>query len=96
DILATVKRFAATPVDPERLDRVKNHLRYSFGLQLDNSEAIASTVAHYVALRRTPETINRVYDLYARLTPADVQRVAQKYLSEKNRTIVTLTGPVKP
>ncbi len=93
DILATVKRFAATPVDPERLDRVKNHLRYSFGLQLDNSEAIASTVAHYVALRRTPETINRVYDLYAKLTPADVQRTAQKYLSEKNRTIVTLSGP---
>ena len=98
DILATVKRFAATPVDTERLDRVKNHLRYSFGLQLDNSEAIASTVARYVALRRTPETINRVYDLYAKLTPADVQRVAQKYLSEKSRTIVTLMGPkaVKP
>lgn len=92
DILDTVATYAAKPVAPEKLERVKENLRYSFALRLNDSEAIAGTVASYVALRRTPETINRVYDLYANLTPQDVQRVAQKYLSERNRTIVTLTG----
>jgi len=62
---------------------------------MDNSETIAGTVARYVALRRTPETINRIYDMYAQLTPEDIQAVARKYLTENNRTIVDLTGGAK-
>ena len=38
-------------------------------------------------------TMNALFDQYAKLTPADVQRAAAKYLVEKNRTIATLTGP---
>lgn len=91
-ILTTVKQFAETPVEPDKLDRVKNNLRYRFALGLNNSEAIAQTVASYVALTRTPETINRVFDKYASLTPADVQRVARQYLTDRNRTTVSLTG----
>lgn len=91
-ILATVKQFSDTPVDAAKLERVKENLRYGFALGLNNSEAIAGTVARFVALKRTPETINRVYDLYASLTPADIQRVAKQYLTERNRTTVTLTG----
>ncbi len=91
-ILATVKQFSETTVDAAKLERVKENLRYRFALGLNNSEAIAGTVARYVALKRTPETINRVYDLYASLTPADIQRVAKQYLTERNRTTVTLTG----
>ena len=48
-----------------------------------------------MALRRTPETINRYYDMYAKLTPADIQRVAQKYLIDKNLDVVTLTSVAK-
>jgi zinc protease len=91
-ILATVKQFAETEVDAVKLARVKENLRYKFALGLNNSEAIAGTVARFVALKRTPETINRVYDLYAGLTPGDIQRVAKKYLTERNRTTVTLVG----
>ncbi|HWF10943.1 MAG TPA: pitrilysin family protein [Bryobacteraceae bacterium] len=93
-VIETVEGFAAKPVDGKKLDALKEHLRYEFALQLDNSEAIASTVAQYVALRRTPETINRYYDAYARLTPADIQKAAQKYLMPNNRTVVTLTSSV--
>jgi zinc protease len=95
EILATAASFAETPVSVEKLNRVKDNLRYSFALRLNDSEAIAGTVASYVALRRTPETINLIYDAYAKITPDDVQKVAQKYLKERNRTIVTLTGAAK-
>ena len=95
DILATLKTFRDTPVPGDRLEDVKNHLRYSFSLRLNNSEAIAGAVARFVALRRSPETINRLYDLYTKLTPQDIQRVAKKYLAETDRTIVTLTGAQK-
>jgi zinc protease len=91
-VIATIQGFATTPVDPARLDALKKHLRYEFALDLDNSEAVASAVAGFVALRRTPATIDRYYETLARLTPQDIQQAAQKYLIDKNRTIVTLTA----
>jgi len=92
DILRTIEEFKEKPVPVERLEAVKNHLRYRLALSMDNSQAIASTVAHYVSLARTPETINRLYDLYQRVTPEDLQRIARKYFVDSGRTIVTLTG----
>lgn len=94
-ILAAVDRFREEPVPADKLEAVKYHLRYSFSLHMDNSEAVANTVARYVALRRTPATIDKLYAQYAALTPEVVQRIARKYLTENGRTIVTLTGGAK-
>jgi zinc protease len=94
-VLAAVEQFRDKPVAAERLETVKKHLRYQFALRLDNSESVAATVARYVALRRTPETIDRIYALYGQLTPEDVQEMARKYLDEKRRTIVTLSSETK-
>jgi zinc protease len=91
-IAAAAQDFAAKPVDAQKLEALKEHLRYEFALGLDNSEAIAETVARYVALRRTPETANRYYETYSKLTSQDIQKVAQKYLVDRNRTTVTLTS----
>ena len=91
-IAATAQDFASKPVDPQKLEALKEHLRYEFALGLDNSESIAETVAQFVALRRTPETANRYYEMYSKLTPQDIQKVAQKYLVDRNRTTVTLTS----
>jgi len=91
-VLETVKAFQEKPVDAARLDTVRKRLRYQMALSMDNSDTIAQILAHYVALKRTPETMNLLYDQYAKLTPEDVQAAA-KLLVEKGRTIVTLTGP---
>jgi zinc protease len=91
-VTATAQDFAAKPVDAKKLDALKEHVRYEFALGLDNSEAIAETAAQFVALRRTPETANRYYEMYSKLTLQDIQRVAQKYLVDRNRTTVTLTS----
>lgn len=91
-IEATAQEFAAKPVDPAKLDDLKRHMRYDFAQQLDNSEAVAETAALYVALRRTPESADRYYDMYAKLTPEDLARAARQYLTERNRTVVTLTS----
>ena len=92
EIAAAVERFKKAPVAKDRLEAVKSHLRYQFALGMDNSEAIAAILARYVALRRTPETINKLYDLYSRVTPEDVQRIANKYFVDQGHTIVTLKG----
>jgi len=91
-MIAAVEGFATTQVDAAKLNVLKEHIRYEFALQLNNSESVAQTVGQFVALRRTPESMNRYYDEYAKLTPADIQRVAKKYLVEQGRTVVTLTS----
>jgi predicted Zn-dependent peptidase len=92
-ILETVKAFQEKPVDTARLDTVRKRLRYQVALSMDNSDTIAQILSYYVALKRTPATMNALYDRFATLTPEDVREVAAKYLVEKGRTILTLTGP---
>jgi zinc protease len=95
EMLATAAGFRNELVPAARLDAVKRHLRYAFALRLNNNEAIAGAVARYVALRRTPETINRLYEVYDSITPEDIQAVAKKYLVDDGRTTVTLKGKAK-
>jgi zinc protease len=90
EIEATLAGFREPPVETGQLERVKSHLRYSFAQGLNNAESVASTLAHYVSLRRTPETINRLYRQYEALTPEDLQRAAQTCFAEERRTAVTL------
>jgi zinc protease len=90
EIIKTFNSFKSGTVPKAKLEAVKSNLRYSFALGLDNSEAIAASLAGYIALRRTPEALNRVYDLYAAVTPEDIQAVARKYFVDEHRTIVTL------
>jgi zinc protease len=89
-ILSAIRNLQEHPVDEKRLDTVRQHIRYQLALSMDNSETIAQIVARFVALRRTPDTMNRLFDQYVALTPKDVQEAAAKYLTENARTIVRL------
>jgi zinc protease len=91
-LLRTLEDFTNTPVEKERLDAVKQYLRYRFSLSLNNTDSIAATVARSLRGDRSVHTIDRLYDLYERISPEDIQRAAKKYLGDNNRTIVTLTG----
>jgi len=95
DILDAFASMTTTPVSAERLAAVKSNLKYSFAIELDNSEAIAATLASYLALGHTPETINRLYGVYDSITVEDVQRMAQKYFVENGKIIATLTSAQK-
>ncbi|HYP28915.1 MAG TPA: pitrilysin family protein [Blastocatellia bacterium] len=91
EILKTLDSFKTTRVPKEKLEDVKSNLKYSFALSLNNTEAIAANLAPYIALRRTPEAINKVYGVYASITPEDIQEMAKKYFVQNQRTVVTLS-----
>ena len=74
EILETVKRFQDELIAADKLEAVKKRERYGFTMRLDNSESVAQTVAEYVALRRTPDTIDK---LYAQYGAADAGRPAR-------------------
>jgi zinc protease len=91
----TVDRYLAdiqkTPVDPKRLDRVKSHLRYAFALGLDTPGGIANQVATAIAVSGDAGSINRLYQQYDKVTPADIQRVAREVFKTQNETVVNLS-----
>jgi len=92
EIIKTFDSFKSVAVQKAKLDAVKSNLKYGFALSMDNSEAIAAALAPYIALRRTPETLNKVYDLYAAVSADDIQAMARKYFIDRHRTIVTLSN----
>jgi zinc protease len=94
-IVDTFKRFSTDPVSQAKLDATRSRLRYSFALGLNSSEAIASAMAQYVALKRSPETVDKLYALYDTLTPQDLRDVAARYFVDNHRTIVTLATDKK-
>jgi zinc protease len=89
-MLATFTRFTNENVDQTKLDATRSRMRYSFALRMNSSPAIAAALAPYILLRRTPDTIDKVFDLYQQVTPQDIRVMAAKYFTENNRTIVTL------
>ena len=91
EILAAFRRFTDETVDPAKLDATRSRIRYAFALRMNSSAATASALAPYVGLRRTPETINKLFELYLQITQQDIRAIASQYFQETNRTIVTLT-----
>lgn len=90
-IFAEIEKRKKTPVDEQLLADTKSHMRYSFAMRLNNPDNIATTLGHYLQLTGDPETVNRVYDLYSRVTAEDVMAAAVKYFRIDNRTVVILT-----
>jgi zinc protease len=95
EIIKAFDSYKAAPVAADKLSAVKSNLKYGFALSLDNSEAIAANLAPYIALKRSPETLNKLYDLYASITPQDIQQMAKKYFVETRRTTIVLAHKEK-
>ncbi len=91
-VLATFARFASEQVDQSKLDATRSRIRYGFALRMNSSPAIAAALAPYILLRRTPETIDKVFALYQQMTAQDLRTMAAKYFTDNNRTIVTLAS----
>ena len=89
-VAETVELMKTELVEEGRLETVKSHLRYAFAMRMDQTEGIAGLLARYVSLRRTPETINRLYEQYARVSATDLQRVAREHFVEANRVTALL------
>lgn len=85
-----IRELQEKPVDPQRLDRIKSNLRYSFALSLGAPADIAEQVAVFIGLTGEVGSINERFAQYQKVTPADVQRAARQIFQPQNETVVTL------
>ena len=85
-----IQQLQAQPVDPQRLERIKSHLRYGFALGLDTPGDVAAQAAQAIAITGDLDAINQQFAKYQQVTPADIQRVSRETFRAQNETLVTL------
>ena len=90
EIVKTFKRYTGELVPQKQLDQTRSRMRYGFAMAMNSNDAIANTLAPYIALKRTPETLEKLFTLYDRITPEDIRAAARTYFQDKNQTVVTL------
>ena len=64
-------------------------------MNIDNPDAIANSVSHYIYLTGDPESLNRSYALYEKVTVDDLKKAAKKYYVETGLTIATISPDEK-
>ncbi len=94
-ITKELDRLKAELLPADKLAEVKSNIKYSFAGGLDTTDGVAGNLAFYINLRTDPGTVNKLFQLYDRVTPEDIRAMAQKYFIPTNSTVVTLTGGSK-
>jgi zinc protease len=84
-----IRRMREEPVSEIELNEAKDYLTGSFPLRLDTTRRVANFLAQVEYFELGLDYPERYGELIRRVTPADVQRVAQEYLEpEKMITII--------
>lgn len=77
-------------VTDDELQKARNILLAGFYRQMKTISGKANTIGTYEVFFGDYKRLFTAADDYAKVTKADVQRVAKQYFNEKNRTVVTL------
>ena len=87
-LLAEVAKLQTAPVSADEVSRAANQVSASFIYQNDSVSEQAEQIGDYASIYDY-KYINTYLDRLRKVTPADIQRVAAKYLTEDNRTVAT-------
>jgi predicted Zn-dependent peptidase len=87
-IYAEIDRLKKDPIADWELQKAKNTTRRNLINGLQSSILRAITIGQYAVYYNEPGLINTRLDKVAAVTKEDVQRVANKYLLDTNRTVV--------
>lgn len=83
-----IARLQKEPIADWELQKAKNATRRNLVNALQSSLARATTLGQYTVYYNEPNLINTRIDKVSAVTKEDVQRVANKYLQQANRTVV--------
>lgn len=91
-VYAEIERVKAGPIAGWEIDKARNSAQRSLVSSLQSSLSRAIFLSEYALFYDDPGRINTRAQRIAAVTAADVQRVARRYLTPENRTVV-ITNP---
>lgn len=92
---SVIEKFKNTLVDDATLARTKTKTRAGLIRQLDSNSGLASLLSEYYANYGDWRKLFTSIDDIDKVTAADVQRVARKYLTRDNRTVASTYTPAQ-
>jgi predicted Zn-dependent peptidase len=93
-ILAELRKLKEELVEPEELEKVKEHLSGTMYLGLESSDQLAEYYGMQEVMRRELRSPKEYERLIRAVTPKDVRNMARRLLVEKNLNLA-LVGPFK-
>jgi zinc protease len=95
EITKAIEDIKMNGVDEKLLDETKSNLKYSFAMSIDDPDEIANSISSFIYLTGDPESLNRLYALYDKVTNEDIKMVATKYYVDSGLTIATISSDEK-
>jgi zinc protease len=92
EIVKAIEEFKQTGADADLLAKTKSRLKYSFAMGIDNPSTIANSLCAYITLTGEPESLNRLYAMYDKVTNDDLKRITAKYFVPSGLTISTISA----
>jgi zinc protease len=91
-VTAEVAKIAAGEVDAKRLDAVRSNLSYGRLLGYDTAQHLAEAMAFYLGASGDPHYIGKLGARVGKVTPAELSAFAKRWLTDANRTTVTVSS----
>jgi zinc protease len=89
-LIAEFDRLKADPISEHELERAKNQFARDYILGRESNQQKALQLAHALVIHHDIRTADGEFEIFQKLTAADVQRAAQTYFTPDNRLVLTL------
>lgn len=85
-----IERIKREPVSDAELQKLRNQVDAKFVKALEDNQGFARRLGSYFLATKDPNVLDSMRDEMKKVTPQDIMRTAQKYLTIDNRTVVDL------
>jgi zinc protease len=89
-LIGEMEKLKAEPISDRELQRTKNQFARDYILGRESNQQKALQLAHAVVIHDDITTADGEFEIFQKITTADVQRVARTYFTEQNRVVLTI------
>ena len=87
-LIAEFEKVKTEGVTLHEVQRAQNQFARDYIVGRESNEEKATHLAHAAVIHNDITTADAEFDIFTKITPADVQRVARTYFTEANRTVL--------
>ncbi len=89
-LITELDKLRNEPVTSGELQQAKNQFARDYILGRESNQNKAEQLGHAVVIHNDIRTADDEFDIFQKMTVADVQRVARTYFTPENRTVITI------